>query len=372
MSRRAQGEGSAYYDETRGKWIGQYSAGINPTTGRRRRLKVSGNSKKEVTAKLRERIEANSSAGITTVGGLVSDWLYRAAPSRRGDGWQAISTTLVEKHILPVFSKVRLDDLNVEMVESWLAELKLARSTVIKIRSQLALALDHGIRRRVIDWNPARVALLPPSDDTPREGRALTRTEMRSLLNVAADHRLGAWVVTAFSLAMRPGEVSGLSWSSVDLDGGVVVVSRSLSWVGKRPIIKHTKTNRTRTLDMPPIAVDALREHRRAQAEEKLLMGDRWPVEWSDLVFVSEAGTPLIPSNLRRLISKLAARAGIEGKVTPYDMRHTATSLLSAAGVAPELLADLLGHRDTRMVHRHYRHQVSPSIRVARDNALDL
>lgn len=144
-------------------------------------------------------------------------------------------------------------DLTVEMVESWLAELRLSRSSVIKIRSQLALALDHGIRRRVIDWNPARVALLPPTDDTPGEGRALTRTEMRALLNVASDHRLSAWVVTAFGLALRPGEVSGLSWSSVDLDGGVVVVSRSLAWVGKRPVIKHTKTNRTRTLEMPPI-----------------------------------------------------------------------------------------------------------------------
>jgi len=93
----------------------------------------------------------------------------------------------------------------------------------------------------------------------------------------------------------------------------------------------------------------------------------RWPAEWSDLVFVSEAGTPLIPSNLRRWISALAVEAGIDGKVTPYNLRHSATSLLSASGVAPETLADLLGHVDTRMVHKHYRHPVTPSIRVARD-----
>lgn len=52
----------------------------------------------------------------------------------------------------------------------------------------------------------------------------------------------------------------------------------------------------------------------------------------------------------------------------PYDLRHTATSLLSASGVAPELLADLLGHRDTRMVHKHYRHPVSPTVTVAADH----
>ncbi|MGH8944209.1 MAG: hypothetical protein ACRDWF_15440 [Acidimicrobiia bacterium] len=39
--------------------------------------------------------------------------------------------------------------------------------------------------------------------------------------------------------------------------------------------------------------------------------------------------------------------------------------------MAPELLADLLGHKDTRMVHHHYRHPVTPSIAVARDHVED-
>jgi len=67
-------------------------------------------------------------------------------------------------------------------------------------------------------------------------------------------------------------------------------------------------------------------------------------------------------------VTNLVEEAGIEGRVTPYDLRHSATSLLSAAGVAPELLADLLGHVDTRMVFRHYRHPVTPTISVAADH----
>ena len=66
---------------------------------------------------------------------------------------------------------------------------------------------------------------------------------------------------------------------------------------------------------MPARAVDALRDHRKRSVEERLLMGGRWPAEWSDLVFVSEARTPLIASNLRRLMSTLARDAGIEGTV---------------------------------------------------------
>ncbi len=97
-------------------------------------------------------------------------------------------------------------------------------------------------------------------------------------------------------------------------------------------------------------------------------MGERWPSRWEPLVFVTEAGTPLDPANVRRIVTRIAADAGIDGAVTPYTLRHSATSLLSAAGVPAELVADLLGHRDTRMVFEHYRHQVTPTITVAADH----
>jgi integrase len=210
---------------------------------------------------------------------------------------------------------------------------------------------------------------MPPGDGQRREGRALTPSEARSLLNVADHHRLGPWITLALTLGLRPGEVSGLTWTAVDLDRGVAVIHQAMTWVKQVPTLKPaTKTGKVRTLTIPPRALDALRMHRKVLAEEKLLMGDRWPAKWSDLVFVTTNGTPISPPNLRRLISRLAAEAGIEGQLTPYDLRHSATSLLSAAGVAPELLADQLGHVDTRMVHRFYRHPVSPTITVAADH----
>lgn len=373
MSRAAHGQGSVYFDSDRDRWVGQASAGINPRTGKRRRLKVvgrPGESRKSVASRLADRIaeEVGPATAPATVGALVGDWLDRAAPKRKSPGWLATSRQLVDKHITPVFGPVALEDVTVELVEAWMADLskRLSRSTVVKVRSQLALAFDYGLRRRLVDWNPARIAELPPSKTPPREGRALTGTEARSLLNVASDHRLGAWVTTAITLGLRPGEASGLTWPDLDLDQGVVVIHQSLAWVDNTAYLKKTKTGKVRTLELPPRTIDALRDHRKRQAEERLLMAGRWPTQWSDLVFISENGTPLNPSNLRRLVTTLAREAGIEGRLNPYDLRHSATSLLSASGVAPERLADLLGHVDTRMVHRHYRHPVTPSIGVAR------
>ena len=96
-------------------------------------------------------------------------------------------------------------------------------------------------------------------------------------------------------------------------------------------------------------------------------MGERWPRAWSSLVFVSENETPLDRSNTRRLIHKLAIEAEIEGTVTPYDLRHTATTLIAASGTSADHLADLLGHKDTRMVFAHYRHRDGLTVTAAAD-----
>jgi integrase len=185
---------------------------------------------------------------------------------------------------------------------------------------------------------------------------------------VADKERIGAWVTVALTLGLRPGEISGLTWPAIDLAASKVVIHQSFAWVSDQPMMKAPKTGRSRTLDLPPRTVEALRRHRTAQIEERLLMGDRWPLRWEDLVFVTTNGTPIGPTNLRRVISRMAFEAGIDGGLTPYDLRHTATSLFSASGVAPEVLADLLGHRNTRMVFRHYRHPVTPTISVAADH----
>jgi len=372
MSRRAKGEGSVYFDERRDRWVGQADAGLNPSTGKRRRVKVTGRpgeSKQAVASRLRERIEHLSKTTATapekTVGELVDAWLRRAAPKRNSERTLSMIESLTRRHLRPVLGAVKIQALTVEDIEAWLdakAE-NLARSSLVKLRSFLAQSFDFGLRRRHVTWNPARVAELPVAADGKREGRALTVPEARALLNVADGHRLGAWVTVALTLGLRPGETSGLTWEAVE--GGKLVVFQSLAWTGGRPQLKDTKTGQSRTLKLPGVTQGALRTHRLAQVEERLLMGDRWPLRWESLVFVTTNGTPLDPSNIRRVVGKLADEAGIEGSVTPYDLRHSATSLLAAAGHSADRLADLLGHRDTRMVWKHYRHVISESVDVA-------
>jgi len=67
------------------------------------------------------------------------------------------------------------------------------------------------------------------------------------------------------------------------------------------------------------------------------------------------------PSNCRRAFTALCEQAHVP-TVTPYELRHTAASLLIDAGVPPYEVADQLGHTDLRMIERHYRHRLHPTV----------
>ena len=51
--------------------------------------------------------------------------------------------------------------------------------------------------------------------------------------------------------------------------------------------------------------------------------------------------------------------------LTPHELRHTRATLWSAQGVPQHLIADLLGHCDTRMLERVYNHTTTDTLRQA-------
>ncbi|MBA3267891.1 MAG: site-specific integrase, partial [Acidimicrobiia bacterium] len=185
------------------------------------------------------------------------------------------------------------------------------------------------------------------------------------LLVVAEDDPLGPLVVTGLMLGLRPGELCGLRWADVDLEGRTLHVRQSRKrerGPDGHEILRFgdPKTPKSRrSLAMPAPVVTALQRQRALQARERLIVGAGW--QDLDLVFANEIGAPRDPSNLRRVFGRLTEHAGL-GRWHPNELRHSACSLLSAAGVPLEDVADILGHDGTRMAVRFYRHAVSPTV----------
>ena len=77
------------------------------------------------------------------------------------------------------------------------------------------------------------------------------------------------------------------------------------------------------------------------------------------LLFTTDIGTPLDPSNVRRRHQHIADRAGLD-HLHPHLLRHAAARLLSAAGVPLEENSDLLGHGSITVTDEVHRHPLSP------------
>jgi integrase len=383
VRRRGNGEGTIFYEAERHRWVGILDLGT--IDGKRARRKVRARTRTEVARQLRElateQRQTQRPASVRTVADVLGRWLSTVAASRFGEDSTTYATYRhqVEQHLSPALGAIALDRLHPEQIDDYLAAKARAgysRATLVKHRSVLGQALRWGVKRRYLTWDPASLAELPPADvfaaakpKQTRTPRALTADEAKKFLAAAAirndgeNRRNGAALAVALTTGLRPGELLALAWDDLDLDNGVLSVRRA--WKGTKAS-RHLGDPKTkgsvRSIDLAPPVVTALVVHRRTQLAERL-RSQRWNSDL-DLVFATKHGDAIDPANLRRLCTEVADEAEV-GHVTPYDLRHTATSLLSEAGVRNEELADLLGHVDTRMVERHYRHRLSSSVGVA-------
>lgn len=378
MSRRGNGEGAIYFDKKRQRWEGQIDLGKDED-GRRIRRKVTGRTKSAVAERMREirqrELHVRPTAEVRTVSDLLDAWLETAAAARL-----AGSTLKGYRHHVSSISaslgEIRIDKLSPEHVDRYLlmqADAGYSRATLVRHRSILSQAVRWGVRRRYIGWDPVAVAEMPPAavfaaaiprNKKRRATRSLDAEQLRSFVEAARTRRNGAALILAATMGLRPGEFTALLWEDVELKSGVLHVRRAWKGSGAERVLGEPKTRgSTRSLTMPSGVISALSEHRSTQLAERLAAAD-WDDEDPGLVFTTRTGGSIDAANLRRLVREVAAAAGL-GHLTPYDLRHTATSVLSDAGVRNEHLADLLGHVDTRMVERHYRHRLGDSVAAA-------
>ncbi len=375
--RRGAGEGSLSYDRTADRWRGILDLGTDGT-GKRRRVKVTAKTKKEAAERLaakRAEYEAGDRAPSTmTVADLIDEWLAAVTPSMTPQTAQFARWT--SEHSRYHLGAKRLTALRAADVDAALAKIAegepatatrparpaLNRTSVGRVRGTLARILRWAQRRDLVARNAAELSEMPKAK-AKREGRSLTAEELEKVLAQFSGHRLEAlWRILA-GCGLRPAEALGLRWSDVDFENGVVHVTQALAWRQGEPVVTALKTARSkRSLGAPGPVVEALRRHRKSQAAERLAL--RWPTDWADLVFLSEDGTPLDRSNLRRQLNA-ATKAAKVGHVRIYDLRHTCASLMADAGVRLEDIADYLGHEGTNMARSTYVHRLTEVVDAA-------
>ena len=109
-----------------------------------------------------------------------------------------------------------------------------------------------------------------------------------------------------------------------------------------------------RTRRLLRAATDVLRNHLKRQLEEMEWLGSLY--QPGGLVFATQSGTLINPSNLRnRAFKPLLKRAGLPD-ICFHDLRHTCATLLLSQGTHPKLVQELLGHATIAMTLDTYSH----------------
>ena len=363
---RGHGEDAIYFDAAKSRYVGAISLGFGPD-GKRIRRKVTGRTKQDVKDKLNA-LHAELDRGLHTsatytVRRAVDDWLQSGLPGR-----SERTRSIYEEALTPLMEFIGgkpLRELTAGDVRAGLEALSVDLSTrYLQIaRASLARAIRYAEAHDLVGRNVATL-VDPPKGQVGRPSRSLTLDQSDRLLDAAQESRLCAYVVLSLCIGIRTEEARELRWDHLDLDGdpGVarpvppsVAVWRSVRQGG------DTKTAKSRrTLALPQTAVQALREHRKRQAEDRLAAGALW--QDHGLVFASAIGTPLDAANVRREFRKITETAGLGTGWAPRDLRHTFVSLMSADGVPIEEIARLAGHNRTATTELVYRHELRPVI----------
>jgi integrase len=235
-----------------------------------------------------------------------------------------------------------------------------APRTVAHVAGTIRKALNDLVAEGdVITRNPATGARLPKP--VSRKLRTWSAAELRRFLeHIAGDRLAAAWIFAA-STGVRRGELAGLAWADLDLDGSppTATIRTTIVAVNYAPVESTPKTARgRRQIALDPATVAALRAHRTAQLAERLRCSEAW-VD-SGRVFVAENGAALHPERLYVLFRRHAAAAGLP-PIRLHDLRHTHASLGLEAGVPLKVMSERLGHANTTITADTYTH-VAPAL----------
>jgi integrase len=360
---RSNGEGDIH-QRPDGRWEARLHLGWR--NGKRVRRSVYGRTKAEVAKKLRAAHHKHDRGlplgdGRMTVKSWLEHWLRLQRRSEKAANTIIQYEWAINKHLVPVLGDYKLQELNADHVDELLGELAdagAAKNTMMRVRSVLNMALDEAVRRDMVARNVSALTKTPAGAFT--RSRSLTVQQARALLEAAEGDRLGPAYSVALMLGTRPGETLGLAWDLVDLDLGHIRIQQQVTNERGVLVMGRLKTaGSIRTIAAPRQVIDLLRARRKQQLEERMAAGPAW-IE-TGLVFTTQVGTPIDPRNFRRSFDRVTARAGL-GHWTPNELRHSAVSLLLAAGVPESDVADMVGHVTTRMTHEVYRHQLAPAV----------
>jgi integrase len=213
-------------------------------------------------------------------------------------------------------------------------------------------------REGLLTDNPAaKVAALKTGEATRR---AFTIDELKAILRVASQEWRGM-ILAGLYTGQRLKDIASLTWANVDLERGEIRLATSKT--GRRQVIPIAKPLRVYLDELPagdnphaPLFPSAFPLGMRPGGSSPLSQ------QFHDLLVSAGLAKPRPPE--RKSTGKGRDTPREHSEISFHSLRHTATSLLKAAGVSESVTRDIIGHESAE-ISRHYTHVDEDAKRAA-------
>ena len=355
--KNGNGEGGITRHKKSGLYMARYT--VQTPTGPKRKT-VYAKTRREVDEKL-TRAKADRDKGLLfdadslKVGRYLERWLADSVRDTVKATTYESYERLMRLHLVPALGRVKLKNLTPTHVRGLYREKLdsgLSPSSVQRVHALLHKALKQAVNDGLVPRNVTEAVKAPKQ--SRKEIPALTREQARVFLEATKGDRLETLYVLAIHTGLRQGELLGLKWDDVTLDRGTLQVRRILSAAKDGPIFTTPKNNQGRSVRLTVQAVQALRDHRKRQVEDRLRRAGLW--QDHGLVFTTLVGTPLNRHNVfSRSFKPLLRRTSLPD-IPFHALRHSFATLMLAGGEHPKVVQEMMGHSGIRVTMDFYSH----------------
>ena len=358
--RRPSGDGMVRKRED-GRWEGRIVVGHKENGDSIFRY-IYADNQKELTAKLRQNIDAYQGVNLTeesrmTLSEWLDRWLEQMSLTLRPDTLKRYRGDM-DRHVKPRLGQKRLTQLTAEDLRELYRFLLeqgriaprpglgpgLSPATVRGIHAALHQALQAAADQGLMPNNPARH--VEPPKVSHKAMNILTEEQLEIFLDAAGKDPIWRdFFYTELTTGLRLGEICGLMWSDFNGRKGTLGVIRTLHQEkGGRLVVGDTKTYAgTRKILLPSTTAERLTERKKHSYSQWIFPNPLRP----------EA--PLNPSTAYRQLKKILQETGLP-ELRFHDLRHTFATHALANGVDAKTLSGILGHTKASFTLDTYTH----------------
>jgi integrase len=273
------------------------------------------------------------SLGRVTVAELAPAWLSRKESDVAPSNYRTLESAW-RIHVQPRWGPIRLSDIDLAEVETWVAELRRnsGATTVVRAYGVLAGILDDAVKARRLRANPVRgVENLPRKVSKRRI--YLSPDDVGRLAAESGEHR--ALVLTLAYTGIRWGEAVALRVRDIEFLRRRLNVHDNAVQLGVNHAEGLTRSRRQRSVPAPQFVFDELSVQCRGREPGTLVFGD---------------GAHYLPRPKSNggWFAGAVKRAKVQA-ITPHDLRDTCASIAISSGVNVLALSRMLGHTSAKV-----------------------